>query len=282
MTGVSGLLSTYLGDNARFLGLVLDSLEAQTRPLDELVVVFDGPVSKEQRQAFDQRRNTLKIRTLELPGNAGLGAALAAGVHECRLPYIARVDTDDLSAPRRIELQSGFLDANPDIAAVGAWATEFEGVPENIISIRKLPCDHDQLVRFSRRRSPMNHPTVMLRKDAVIKVGNYAPYRQAQDYHLWVRLLLQGYKLANLPEVLVNMSAGVRLGKKRGGLKRLNAEIAIQREFRRMGFISSLDFATNVVLRTMVRLSPNAMRRVFYRFAWRDNGMQSRGDAIVR
>src|SRR5690606_1981535 len=131
---------------------------------------------------------------------------------------LARVDSDDINIEERVALQSEFLDAHPEIAAVGGWITEFEGTPDNIVAVRRLPCEPSRLRKFSKRRSPLNHPSVMLRRSAVIATGNYAPLRQAQDYHLWVRMLVHGYKLANLPMVLVNMSAGDRLGGRRGGL----------------------------------------------------------------
>lgn len=266
---VSGLLSLYAGDETRLLPLVLESLVAQSRPLDELVVVFDGPITTDQVRVLDDFRRRMNIRTLELPENIGLGAALAAGVVACGSPYVARVDSDDISNPERIELQADFLDANPSIAVVGGWVTEFEGDPDNIVATRRLPCHPDELHRFSKRRSPLNHPAVMFRKDAVIDVGNYAPYRQSQDYHLWVRLLLSDYKLANLPQVLVNMSAGMRLGGKRGGVTRLRTEIDIQREFHRLGFTTSAEFFTNVAARAFLRLAPPAFRRAVYRVAWR-------------
>lgn len=268
-TRVSGLLSLYAGDQIQFLPLVLESLAAQSRPVDEFVVVFDGPITAQQVRVLNDFRSRLSIRTLELSENVGLGAALAAGVVACRSPYVARVDSDDISTPNRIELQADFLDAHPDIAAVGGWVTEFEGDPRNIVATRRLPCNPDELHRFSKRRSPLNHPAVMFRKDAVIDVGNYAAYRQSQDYHLWVRLLLSDYKLANLPQVLVNMSAGRRLGDKRGGVTRLRTEIDIQREFHRLGFTNSAEFFTNVAARALLRLAPNTFRRAIYRFAWR-------------
>lgn len=105
----------------------------------------------------------------------------------------------------------------------------------------------------------------MFRKDDVLAVGNYDPYANQQDYQLWARLLVNGYKFANIQESLLFMRISSALFKRRGGINYGKIEFAVQRDFLRMGFINRTEFVRNVTLRMFVRLMPNSLRKLFYK-----------------
>ena len=113
------------------------------------------------------------------------------------------MDTDDISRSERFETQIAFLKANPEVDVLGTWIAEINNDMTKISSYRKLPCEHKNIIRFAKKRSPMNHMTVMFSKSAVVNVGCYDHFRIAQDYHLWVRMIQKGACFANLPKVLV-------------------------------------------------------------------------------
>lgn len=123
---------------------------------------------------------------------------VAAGV------FVARMDDDDYSYPKRIELQVRFLSQYLSYDFVGCWIKEIDGPKE---MIRKLP-QTPQLSDF-RITLPFVHPALVFRRDTLCKVGGYSESRMQEgcdDYDLLLRLYTLGYVGANLPEVLLNYS----------------------------------------------------------------------------
>ena len=110
----------------------------------------------------------------------------------------------------------------------------------------------------------MNHMTVMFRKSAIIAAGSYQNAQYYEDYDLWVRVLLKGYKLANMDEVLVYARAGEGMYDRRGGLTYLKQEIDMQIKFFDLQFISLFQLSKNLTLRVPVRLLPNRARGIIY------------------
>ena len=98
----------------------------------------------------------------------------------------------------------------------------------------------------------------------VLRVGGYMSFLGFEDYYLWARMLVNGFKFANIPEVLVNVRAGAAMSGRRGGLKYASIEYKLQKEFLRLGFIGKLDFIINVVARFIARAIPNSVRIALY------------------
>src|SRR5699024_2389598 len=108
---------------------------------------------------------------IELKENVGLGMALNEGLKACKNELVARMDTDDISLPTRCEKQLHEFLTNPDLSIVGTNTDEFYESPNDIVSSRIVPTKHEDILSFSKRRSPFNHPTVMYRKTDVLNVG---------------------------------------------------------------------------------------------------------------
>jgi glycosyltransferase involved in cell wall biosynthesis len=207
----------------------------------------------------------LPLNRLKFKENRGLGHALKNGVEACSYGLIARMDADDISREDRFEKQLKILSLNPEISLVGSWVSEFEEKEEIIYATRKVPLLHTDILRMAKYRCPVNHVTVMYKKEAVLNSGNYNPYfRVAQDYVLWISMLSHGYKFANIPECLVNVKAGPDMIKRRSGLKYMKYEIALQKEFLEQRFINRSQFYFNVVMRSILRLIPGQWRGVVY------------------
>ena len=106
--------------------------------------------------------------------------------------------------------------------------------------------------------------TMLLKKEAVIKAGNYRDFLWFEDYDLWVRMLQKGYIAANIPEYLVNVRADEEMFARRGGWQYLKQDYRFQRFLLKIDFISIFDFFKNLLIRTIVRLIPNKMRSCIY------------------
>lgn len=262
---LSVLMSVYFKEKPEYLEACLQSLAEQTLKANEVVLVEDGPISSDLKAVIKRFHKSLNIVSVSLVENVGLACALNEGLKHCSHDLVARMDTDDIAIPNRIEKQVAFMQSNPDIAASSGFIEEFNDEGKVVLQ-RTLPLEHDVLVKFAKKRSPLSHPAAIFRKQAVSAVGGYPEFRNAQDYALWSLLIVKGYKLANLPNILVNMRAGSEMMERRGYIH-LKNEIQILKFMRFIGFLSIEEFITNLLARSVVRLSPLVIKRWLYRVA---------------
>ena len=189
---------------------------------------------------------------------------LRIGVPRCRFDWVARMDADDVSGSQRFEKQIAVIESAPDVDIIGSYVLEVSNTASTPAKLRRCPTSHKDLVRYAKKRCPFNHPTVMFKKEAIIRAGNYLGYRNYQDYELWVRLIQSGAKCLNIAEPLVTMKLDQGLIGRRGGLRYARLEYNIQQKFLTMGFLSKIEFLRNVTIRISVRLLPWPIRRWFY------------------
>lgn len=193
---VSILMPVY--KTAPYLREAMDSMLAQTFTDFELIVLNDcSPDNAEE--IFDTYDDPRIVR-YKGEKNVGLSNVLNVGIEMARGEYIARMDSDDVSLPHRLQVQVDFLEKHPDVELVSVGMRLF-GAKEGTW-IREL--NPEKVKIEAMFHSPVLHASSVWRKDAFEKQG--LRFRQemvpAEDYDLWVRALLKGLKLVNLPEVL--------------------------------------------------------------------------------
>lgn len=133
----------------------------------------------------------------------GLAASLNLAISRARGTYVARFDSDDRCLPGRLAMQVAYLDQHPDIGVVGG-ALEIISDDGRHVAVRHYPTDHPEIERKFMTTSALAHPTVMIRRTLIEHHGGYDPaFRYAEDLDLWLRLLGQGVRFANLPDVVV-------------------------------------------------------------------------------
>lgn len=259
------LISVYGKETPENLSLCLDSVFMQTRRADEVVLVMDGPLPKPLLHvAAHYQNNHDEMKLVELSENHGLGLALNAGLHHCMGDLVARMDSDDICMPNRLAVQIDYMEQHPDCDVLGGWVKEFTGDIAHTTSTRRLPEHHADIVRFGRRRNPMNHPTVMFRREAVERVGGYHNVYLFEDYDLWVRMIIDGAHFHNLPIPLLHFRTSPEFFRRRGGLRYMLSEIRLQQSFQSVGYINRWQMTTNIMMRAIVRLLPTSWRRKFY------------------
>ena len=127
---------------------------------------------KNPQESQRQENNNQKVifRVVRLPENGGLGKALNEGLKYCSCEWIARMDTDDLSAPDRCEKQLKFLEEHPEVDAVSGTIAEFQGdaldgktAETAVISYKTVPETQKEIAAYIKQRNPINHPCVMFR-----------------------------------------------------------------------------------------------------------------------
>lgn len=268
----SVLISVYKKEKAEYLKRALQSVINQTLKPTEIVIVKDGPLTKELDDCIEdfQKQNSKLFKILSFKENRGLGLALRDGVKACKYEYIARMDSDDISKLDRFEKQFNYLQKHPETALLGTWITEFSKDENNPDTVTKLPCIHQTIIKFAKRRNPFRHVTVVLKKSAVIQSGNYKDFLWFEDYDLFVRILQKGYLTANIPEYLVNVRADKDMFARRGGWQYLKQDYKFQKQLLKTKFIGKTDFIINITLRSIVRIIPNKVRSYVYKKILRD------------
>lgn len=269
----SVLMSVYHAEKPEFLRQALQSLADQTVKASEIVLVEDGPIPMSLSAVIDEFRALLPLVSVKLKTNQGLAVALNEGLKHCRYDLVARMDSDDISLPQRFERQLRFMTDNPDIAASSAAVDEFDETG-TVFSCRILPLTHDQLVRFAKTRSPLSHAVAIFRKTAVDAVGGYPGFTRSQDVALWSLLIVNGYKLANLPDKLFLVRAGAAF-MTRNGLHSFKHEYAVIRYQHKIGFLSAWDFCKNIAIRFILAVLPATIKKTLYaRAQGHDDGAQ--------
>lgn len=260
---LSVLMSIYSGDNPDYLDMAVESIVNQTKPPDEIVLVKDGPLTKELFQVIQRWQEKLRgfFKVVPLPENGGLGVALKEGLKACSYGIVARMDADDISCPERLEKQLRFLQDNPDIAVVSSWMGCFEDNPDEIIFVRQMPRTHEDISRIARFRNPVFHAPAMFRRSEVEAVGGYAELERNQDYHLWARMLLNGSKITCIPEPLYKVRCNSNFFKRRASFRHTISMIKLQKEFLKMGFISFPQFLFNIMVRIVAGILPLTVTR---------------------
>lgn len=272
MKQFSIITSVYKNDKPEFVRVALDSMlvNQSTKP-SEIVLVQDGPVSDELSSLLSEYETKYPevINIIRQEKNGGLGNALRLGTETAKYELVARMDSDDICLPNRFEKQLEYLDLHPDVDIVGGQMTEFIGGPTNIVGKRVVPTDNEAIYEFMKSRCALNHVTVMFRKDAVMRVGNYQDWYWNEDYYLWVRMMAGGCKFGNLEDVLVNVRSGADQYSRRGGRKYYESEKGIKKLQLEKGMISHFEYTYFMALRYILQiLMPNWLRGwVFRTFA---------------
>jgi len=263
----SVLMSVYKKDDPAFLKLALESIyDRQTRKPDEVVVVFDGPLTEELYVVLNEFRNGKEQTVFYYPQteNRGLGEALRIGSAYCTGDYIFRMDSDDISHESRFEKQSAYVESHPEVDVLGTDIAEFHESLEEELRVRSCPEEHENIAHMGRRRNPMNHVTVCIKRSALEACGGYETLLLVEDYYLWLRMIDQGYRLANLHESLVYVRVGNGFYSRRSSKTLIRGWRTMQSFMVKHGMIGRLDAAVNMVYIVGFTYCPNWVRKFVY------------------
>jgi len=231
MPKVSILMSTY-NDGPELIDSIR-SLFCQSFKDFEIILIDDC--------SNDKTRSILRELSIEDPRlhvsfnsqNLGFSACLNIGIRLCNGQYIARMDGDDISLPNRISTEVAFLDSRPEFAFCGSSYFLF---------------DENGVWGFSKMKSTVTkkdvfygssfcHPSVMIRKDALLAVGSYTVFsrktRMAEDYDLWCKFYYHGFLGANISLPLLKYRENLGSYKKRKFKYQLNY-LKLKRKWRRL------------------------------------------------
>lgn len=201
---VSVLLPSF--NAARFLGTAVASIQRQTLPAWELLLLDDGSEDETARLAETFARTDPRIRAFRFP-HRGIAHTLNEGLVRARGLFVARMDADDVSHPLRLSLQEEFLERNPSISVVGSLVRLFPRaqVPQGMLEYERWVnalVTPEEIGREIFVDAPLVHPSVMMRREVLESVGGYRS-EGPEDFDLWLRLHLAGKRFAKVLQVLL-------------------------------------------------------------------------------
>ncbi|MCG4662737.1 glycosyltransferase [[Clostridium] innocuum] len=267
MEEISVLMSIYIKEKVPYFIECVESLLSQTYMPNEIVIIKDGPLYPELDKCINKYREKFPdlFRIYQLEKNLGLGQALRYGITKCKNEFIARMDTDDVCRADRFQKQIEEFRKNKNLKICGSYISEFDDDINNIISIRKVPLVHENIMKYQRRRSAFNHVTVMFKKSAVIEAGNYEHALYMEDDVLWARMLICNMNSMNIDESLVYVRTGIEMIRRRGGWNYLQCYKTARKLMHNIGFISYTDYLITVGLQLVVCIIPKSMRIWFFK-----------------
>lgn len=263
-------MSVYKNDNITDFVDAIMSIYNQSIQPNEIILVIDGPVSKDMYDTIRTLKNNLSImKVIPLEQNMGHAVARQTGLEAANNDLCAIMDADDLSVPDRFEKQLKVFTDHQEISVVGGLINEFIHTCNNVVGTRWVPEKDTDIKKFLKSRCPMNLVSVMLKKSDVMKVGGYQDWFCEEDYYLWIRLSLAGYKFYNIQENLVNVRVGDKMYQRRGGIKYFKSEARLQKYMLDHKIISWPRYIYNILIRLVIQVAmPNRLRGwVFQTFA---------------
>ena len=237
--GYSVLMSVYHKEKPEYLEQAIASIQAQTLPTDDFVLVCDGPLNAVLDTVIAKKQQEMgeTLNVVRLAKNGGLGNALNEGIRHCKNELVARMDSDDIAYQDRCEKQIAVFYAHPEVSVCSGIVEEFTSTPDVVDAKRVPPEAHEEIVEFAKKRNPFNHPCVMYKKSAVEAVGSYQDFYLLEDYYLWLRMLMAGYQGYNIQEPLLHMRAGSDMYLRRAGWKYAKTQTRLFKFMKSQGFI---------------------------------------------
>ncbi len=182
----------------KYLRLAIESILRQTESDFEFIIIDDG--STDGTENIITSFSDSRIRYVKT-NHGGIVVALNTGISKSSGVYVARMDADDVSLPKRFEIQCHYLDQHQDVAVCGTWADEVNEHGDVVGEMNFPPTEIN--VKDLFLHNPFIHSSVMIRRDTLISVGFYKKsFRHAEDYELWSRLLAS-HKGVNISEKLL-------------------------------------------------------------------------------
>ena len=137
----SVLMSVYSKENPTWLRLAIESMQTQTLPTSDFVLVCDGPLTPELDGVIAEKQRQMgeTLTVVRLEKNMGLGNALNEGIRHCRNELVARMDSDDIACLDRCEKQVAVFNEHPEVSICSGTILEFSETPEDADRRRMLP-----------------------------------------------------------------------------------------------------------------------------------------------
>jgi glycosyltransferase involved in cell wall biosynthesis len=262
--GFTVLMAVYQKDDVVLFERAIQSVYSNTLLPDGFILVVDGPIPEQLHNVIKRHEAQHGLEVLHLPVNIGLARALNAGLLRVNTQWVVRADSDDYNLPNRFALQAALIHSDDAFDLVGGAIQEIEPNGRKI-AVRRTVELHPDIRRYAAYRNPFNHMTVAYRAELALRCGGYPEIHLKEDYGLWALMLASGARAHNLPEVLVQVTAGRDMYRRRGGFRYALAELTLQRHLVRTGLKSRTKALLHGLSRAAVFMLPSLIRGLIYK-----------------
>lgn len=186
----------------RFVREAIESILNQTYTDFELLIVDDASTDGSPAIFQEYERQDPRVRIYTQPHNSGIANARNIGLQLARGKYIAVMDADDVSLPKRLYKQVTYLESHPETGVLGAcaWVVDENGKCQGSFD---YPLTSNLIYWSLFFYDPIINPVVMFRTELARAVGGYRiEYSSLEDYDLWSRLSAIT-RIENLPDRLL-------------------------------------------------------------------------------
>lgn len=262
-TDFTVLMPTHNSENMHLqFERAIKSIYANTLLPQRTLVIVDGVLNQTFEQIVLRLQRLYNYDCIWLPTNMGITKALNIGLASVDTRWTIRADSDDINLPYRFEALISKLKEGYDV--VGSWVIEIDeqGVP---LCTKRVPEDHNDILRLCRYRNPMNHMSTAFNTNKVWSAGGYPEIYKREDYGLWALLIRHGALFANIPDPLVLASAGNTQYERRSGLRYIKGELDLQVHLVKHDVS---DWCSAIIIgaaRSAVFAMPKLIHRVIYR-----------------
>ena len=261
------LLSLYYKESPLALDQCFLSIwQEQSIHPNEIILVLDGPISEELSQCVTKWQQIIgkPLKVIPLSQNVGLGKALNKGLEHCSNEWVFRMDTDDICKPDRFEKQIQFIKENPQVVLFSGQILEFNENPSDADTLKYVPTEHTDIVKFAQKRSPFNHMTVAYKKSVIDAVGGYQHHLFMEDYNLWLRVIGAGYRVGNHSDILLYARVGNGMHARRKGYEYIKSELQLLKLKKELKLQDPIHANILFLIRSTFRLMPSSLLGKIY------------------
>lgn len=208
MPPVAVLLAMYGGDDPRLVKRAILSMVGQSYGGEVRIYLgVDGPISLDLEDVVGDLSSAIYL-AVRSEVRQGLAKTLNSLIDTLGdEPYVFRMDADDWSYPDRVVKQIDFLLRNPHIHVLGGSIREVN--EERVeLRIRTYPSSPKEVVASIAYRSPLAHPAVCMRREAIERFRHYPDYAVAQDVALWFKCIGIGLHICSIEDVVLDFTVG--------------------------------------------------------------------------
>lgn len=255
---ISVVMSVYQ-EPKEFLIQSVESILRQTYKRFEFLITIDNPDYKHKGILAEYCKKDPRVKLVFNKTNIGLTRTLNNAIKNVRGKYIARQDADDISLPRRLEMQYDFLEDNPEYSIVGTRIrfVDSDGEFRKKVSWAVNPKEIDSTMLFKENK--LVHGTVLMKKEDILSVGCYNNnLKYGQDYELWLRFLRNNKKIFILKSHLYYLRQHQKSVTVKSAFHQSMMHFLIQKE------IDFDKFNSNKIEKYLSMLSKEEKSHVFY------------------
>ncbi len=270
MGKIAVAMSLYNKDSVSFFKESVDSILGQSNENFEIFIQVDGKVRTDLESVLLNYNSNSKVHVFFHNENIGLAERLNNTINlvidDFNFSYLARMDSDDISDVHRFHKQFLFMKSNPDIGVVGSDVIEINNIGESLF-YKKMHSSHTELEKNIIKRCPFNHPSVFidLRIFREKKIRYKSELKNTQDYYLWVDMLANGVKFANINEPLLKFRVDNNFHSRRGLKKALNDFKARCYAFKHLKVLNTSNIIHTILL-FLLRISPKFIKKAAYQY----------------